>query len=71
MHRLGQVRGEGDLESEARISVRLGHHGLCDLGSRSAQVLEEVLGLKRTFSEAENRLLVWGMTTHPVCSPRP
>lgn len=67
MHRLGQVRGEGDLESEAGV----GHHGLCDLGSRRAQVLEEVLGIKRTFSEAENRLLVWGTTTHPVPSPRP
>lgn len=46
MHRLGQVRGEGDLESEAGVSVQLGHHGLCDLGSRRAQVLEEVLGIK-------------------------
>lgn len=59
------------MEAEAGVCVQLHHHRFCDLGPRSAQVLKEVLGIKQTFSKAENRLLIWGTTTHSVPTPRP
>ena len=41
------MQGKGDLEPEAGVGIQHGHHGLCALGSRSPQILQEVLGTHR------------------------
>ena len=47
MHRLGQMQGQGVLESEAGVGIQHGHHGLCAFGFRSPQILQEVLGTRK------------------------